>query len=58
MSAETGSPTGQEPCRRCQKLRLAEALANDQHDYSKATDCRVLLRRHRNTTACSERGPA
>ncbi|MFH8513819.1 hypothetical protein ACH4CE_01445 [Streptomyces gelaticus] len=58
MSAETGSPTGQEPCRGCQQLRLAEALANDQHDHSTATDCRVLLRRHQNTAACSERGSA
>ncbi|GGV80987.1 hypothetical protein GCM10015535_20050 [Streptomyces gelaticus] len=58
MSAETLPPTGQEPCRGCQQLRLAEALANDQRDYSRATDCRVLLRRHRNTAECSERGPA
>ncbi|WP_405751152.1 hypothetical protein OHA19_21135 [Streptomyces sp. NBC_00012] len=58
MSAKTGSPAGQEPCPGCQKLRLAEALATDQRDYSKATDCRVLLRRHRSTVACSKRGSA
>ncbi|MFE6490137.1 hypothetical protein [Streptomyces sp. NPDC057748] len=45
-------------CPECQKLRLAEALANGQHDYSKAADCRVLLRRHRDTADCSERGSA
>ncbi|MFC9752417.1 hypothetical protein [Streptomyces sp. NPDC056921] len=45
-------------CPECQKLRLAEALANDQHDYSGATDCRVLLRRHHDTADCTERGSA
>ncbi|MGW2083878.1 hypothetical protein [Streptomyces sp. NPDC001880] len=45
-------------CPGCQELRLAEALANDQHDYSGATDCRVLLRRHRGTADCTERGSA
>lgn len=45
-------------CPECQELRLAEALANDQNDYSRATDCRVLLRRHRSTEKCTERGAA
>lgn len=45
-------------CPECQKLRLAEALANDQYDHSRATDCRVLLRRHRDTADCTERGSA
>lgn len=57
MSAKTGPPAGQEPCPGCQRLRLAEALANDRHDYSRATDCRVLLRRHRSTAECTEWGP-
>lgn len=58
MSAKTGPPAGQEPCPGCQRIRLAEALANDRHDYSRATDCRVLLRRHRSTAECTEWGPA
>lgn len=45
-------------CPECQKLRLAEALANDQYDFSGATDCRVLLRRHRDAANCTERGSA
>ncbi|MFB8032256.1 hypothetical protein ACFC5Z_04740 [Streptomyces sp. NPDC056004] len=45
-------------CPECQKLRLAEALAGDQYDYSGATDCRVLLRRHRDTADCTEQGSA
>ncbi|MCX4846909.1 hypothetical protein [Streptomyces sp. NBC_00893] len=58
MSAETGSPAQQEPCPGCQELRLAEALANDRHDYSEATDCRVLLRRHRDAADCTEQRSA
>ncbi|MEL5956768.1 hypothetical protein AADR41_18680 [Streptomyces sp. CLV115] len=58
MSAKTGSPAGQKPCPGCQELRLAEALANDQRDYSRATDCRVLLRRHRDTADCAEQRSA
>ncbi|MEV7104944.1 hypothetical protein [Streptomyces atroolivaceus] len=43
-------------CRECGRLRLAEAEAAARHDYSEATDCRVLLRRHRLTADCPERG--
>ncbi|WP_406014220.1 hypothetical protein OG520_21260 [Streptomyces sp. NBC_00984] len=57
MLAENGRET-EGCCPECQKLRLAEALANDQYDYSGATDCRVLLQRHRGTADCTERGSA
>ncbi|MFC3236020.1 hypothetical protein CP967_26635 [Streptomyces nitrosporeus] len=66
MCASVGFPSGQEPpqvpapntpadCRRCQELLLAEAVATARHDPSAATDCRVLLRRHRETENCPER---
>ncbi|MGC5363708.1 hypothetical protein ACPXCE_18855 [Streptomyces sp. DT24] len=43
-------------CRECEELRLEEALANDEGDLSTAVDYRILLRRHRKTADCSERG--
>ncbi|MCA1218252.1 hypothetical protein [Streptomyces sp. 8L] len=43
-------------CRTCGELLHAEAVANAQRDHSRATDCRVLLRRHRATDACADRG--
>ncbi|MCM2414817.1 hypothetical protein [Streptomyces sp. RKAG290] len=33
-------------CRRCRELDLAEAEARRERDGSRATDCRVLRRRH------------
>ncbi|WP_030910564.1 hypothetical protein [Streptomyces sp. NRRL F-5126] len=42
-------------CRACGELRLAEAVANAQRDYSRAADCRVLLRRHQATAECAAR---
>lgn len=33
-------------CRVCQEFELAEAVARSQRDESRATDCRVLRRRH------------
>ncbi|MER5633383.1 hypothetical protein [Streptomyces nitrosporeus] len=51
-SSAAGSPAD---CRRCQELLLAEAVATARHDPSAATDCRVLLRRHRETENCPER---
>ncbi|MFB6596488.1 MULTISPECIES: hypothetical protein [Streptomyces] len=45
-------------CRACEEFRLAEAVARAEHDLSRATDCRVLLRRHRSTAECADRGPA
>ncbi|MGX1795248.1 hypothetical protein ACWIGN_05410 [Streptomyces albidoflavus] len=35
------------PCDTCHHLTLAEAEANAEFDWSKATDCRVLLKLHR-----------
>jgi hypothetical protein len=58
VSAKPGPRGASNRCHTCQEFRLAEALANDRHDYSAATDCRVLLRRHRGTADCTERGPA
>ncbi|MEU9203018.1 hypothetical protein [Streptomyces sp. NPDC048332] len=42
------SPQGPEAvaCPDCQELDLAEAVANRERDASRATDCRVLRRRH------------
>lgn len=68
MSAKSGPPPGQEPpkttphnaptdCGSCQEFRLAEAVANAQHDPSAATDCRVLLRRHQRTNDCTGTEP-
>lgn len=52
------APDASPECRTCQELRLAEAVANAQRDYSGATDCRVLLRRHRQADDCPERESA
>ncbi len=63
MYAESGLPDEQGPdgdcreCRTCGELQLAEAVANAQRDHSRATDCRVLLRRHREAAGCHARGP-
>lgn len=46
------APDAPTPCRRCQELTLAEAVANAAYDWSGATDCRVLLKRHREVAAC------
>ncbi len=43
------SPT---PCRPCQEFTLAEAVANGERDWSKATDCRVLRKRHQEAGEC------
>ncbi|MFC9301203.1 hypothetical protein ACFTWG_15435 [Streptomyces albidoflavus] len=40
-------------CLPCHHLTLAEAEANAEFDWSKATDCRVLLKRHRAAGECS-----
>ncbi|MGX1708353.1 hypothetical protein [Streptomyces sp. 021-3] len=45
------------PCDPCHHLTLAEAEANAEFDWSKATDCRVLLKRHRATGECSAPEP-
>ncbi|MFC7469054.1 MULTISPECIES: hypothetical protein [Streptomyces] len=37
------------PCRTCQEFTLAEAVANGERDWSKATDWRVLRKRHQET---------
>ncbi|MBF4135631.1 hypothetical protein [Streptomyces albidoflavus] len=50
-SAAPHSPT-KPPCRPCQELALAEAVANAEYDWSRATDCRVLLKRHRESGEC------
>ncbi|MGW1461602.1 MULTISPECIES: hypothetical protein [unclassified Streptomyces] len=46
-------PERPSPCRTCQEFTLAEAVANGERDYSKATDCRVLLKRHRQSAECT-----
>ncbi|MGW8942539.1 hypothetical protein [Streptomyces koyangensis] len=44
-------------CDPCRHLTLAEAEANAEFDWSKATDCRVLLKRHQATAECSAPEP-
>ncbi|KLJ01208.1 hypothetical protein ABZ114_14930 [Streptomyces albidoflavus] len=44
-----GPPT---PCRTCQEFTLAEAVANGERDWSRATDCRVLRKRHQEAGEC------
>ncbi|MBP3078112.1 hypothetical protein KQH42_13300 [Streptomyces sp. CHA1] len=44
-------------CLPCHHLALAEAEANAAYDWSRATDCRVLLKRHRATGECSAPEP-
>lgn len=43
----TAEPSGTADCRVCQELDLAEAVARSERDESRATDCRVLRKRHR-----------
>lgn len=45
------------PCDPCHHLTRAEAEANAAYDWSKATDCRVLLKRHQATGECSAPEP-
>ncbi|MEU7376199.1 hypothetical protein [Streptomyces albidoflavus] len=45
------------PCDPCHHLTLAEAEANAEYDWSKATDCRVLLKRHQASGECSASEP-
>ncbi|MGN0119316.1 MAG: hypothetical protein ACI39M_17740 [Streptomyces albidoflavus] len=40
------------PCHTCQEFTLAEAVANGERDWSKATDCRVLRKRHQEAGEC------
>ncbi|MFE6720032.1 hypothetical protein ACFVDU_20935 [Streptomyces albidoflavus] len=44
--------SGDPLCDPCHHLTLAEAEANAAYDWSKATDCRVLLKRHQATGEC------
>ncbi|WLQ41160.1 hypothetical protein P8A22_14900 [Streptomyces laculatispora] len=43
----TAQPSETDECRDCQELDLAEAVARGERDESRATDCRVLRKRHR-----------
>ncbi|MFD6042647.1 MULTISPECIES: hypothetical protein [Streptomyces] len=48
----SAAPEEAAPCRPCQELALAEAVANAECDWSRATDCRVLMKRHRESGEC------
>ncbi|CAM5360328.1 MULTISPECIES: hypothetical protein [Streptomyces] len=52
--AQTPPASGhsQPTCLPCQELALAEAVANAEYDWSKATDCRVSMKRHRESGEC------
>ncbi|MGW0672507.1 hypothetical protein [Streptomyces sp. NPDC002746] len=47
MTARNNSIAEPAACRVCQEFELAEAVARSRRDESRATDCRVLRRRHR-----------
>ncbi|WJK69597.1 hypothetical protein QIA47_25235 [Streptomyces albidoflavus] len=47
-----------DPCLPCQELALAGAVANAEYDWSRATDCRVLMKRHRESGECAAGQPA
>ncbi|MDH6190454.1 hypothetical protein M2168_003486 [Streptomyces sp. CZ24] len=40
------------PCHTCQEFTLVEAVANGERDWSKATDWRVLRKRHQEAGEC------
>ncbi|OWA09663.1 hypothetical protein B9W68_17380 [Streptomyces sp. CS227] len=44
-------------CDSCEEFRLGETEANAERDWSRATDCRVLLRRHQDSAECVAREP-
>ncbi|WLQ45586.1 hypothetical protein P8A22_29770 [Streptomyces laculatispora] len=44
--SETAECRESRECRECQELDLAEAVARRERDESRATDCRVLRKRH------------
>ncbi|WP_328695850.1 hypothetical protein [Streptomyces sp. NBC_00342] len=46
-TATPAAPAEPTACRVCQEFELAEAAARSRRDESRATDCRVLRRRHR-----------
>lgn len=41
------SPSNTEPCATCHAWSTKERAAEAERDHSRATDCRVMLRRHR-----------
>ncbi|MEU8624349.1 hypothetical protein [Streptomyces sp. NPDC048669] len=43
----TAEPSESVECRDCLELDLAETVARSERDESRATDCRVLRKRHR-----------
>ncbi|MEU2753228.1 MULTISPECIES: hypothetical protein [Streptomyces] len=44
-------------CASCEEFRQGETEADDERDWSRATDCRVLLRRHQDSAECVAREP-
>ncbi|MFB8414598.1 hypothetical protein ACFC63_03645 [Streptomyces albidoflavus] len=50
-AAQDAQPDGT-PYLPCQELALAEAVAKAEYDWSRATDCRVLMKRHRESGEC------
>lgn len=53
MSAvDSPHSNGAQHCSGCEEWKLAEAVAKAERDLSRATDCRVLLKRHRESAEC------
>ncbi|MBF4134980.1 MULTISPECIES: hypothetical protein [Streptomyces] len=44
-------------CDSCEEFRQGETEADAERDWSRATDCRVLLRRHQDSAECVAREP-
>ncbi|MFB8413947.1 hypothetical protein ACFC63_00330 [Streptomyces albidoflavus] len=56
--APEGNPVSAHPvCDSCEEFRLGETEANAERDWSRATDCRVLLKRHQDSADCVAREP-
>ncbi|WP_436737884.1 hypothetical protein [Streptomyces sp. BBFR102] len=51
-AAESPQDQGARTCDGCEEWKLAETVATAQRDLSRATDCRVLLRRHQESAQC------
>ncbi|MEU6110564.1 hypothetical protein ABZ853_19445 [Streptomyces albidoflavus] len=58
MTTSIVVPASPTDCSDCEAYRVAEKAANAAYDYSKATDCRVLLARHRKSSQCTARKSA
>ncbi|WP_436737543.1 hypothetical protein [Streptomyces sp. BBFR102] len=52
VAPDGNAATARLVCRTCEEYRHGEAAANAERDWSRATDCRVLLRHHQDSADC------